>query len=238
MATQEIKFNPTNKLIEQHIISPQPARNYMPDWYKLLPAFRDGKFTDGAQDRTIKFCVPFADSLSFGYIQETWQDINISLNPLGPGIEEFKINYLEDPKIMDIRGKVEKSFFIPEDFYDFELVWHPAWVPELPKGYSALITHPLNRFDLPFYTLSGIVEHDTYTHSYPESNIPFLIKKGFTGVIPKGTPMYQIIPFKRDNWKSKKQKLDIQEQSNINEKIRSYPFGGYKKNHWVKKTFN
>ena len=238
MPIQEIKFNPVTRLIEQHVISPQPARNYIPEWYKTIPAFRDGKFTEGAVDKTIKMCVPFADSLSFGYIQETWQDITISINQINEDVEEFSFKYSEDPKIMGTRGKVEKSFSIPDEFYDFEVMWHPAWIPELPKGYSALITHPLNRIDLPFYTLSGIIEHDTYTSSYQESNLPFVIKKGFTGLIPKGTPMYQIIPFKRDEWQSTKQELDFQNQLKINERIKSYPFGGYKKHHWVKKIFN
>ena len=34
-------------------------------------------------------------------------------------------------------------------------------------------------------------------------NFPFFIKEGFTGLIPYGTPIVQIIPFKRDDWKSK-----------------------------------
>jgi hypothetical protein len=34
-------------------------------------------------------------------------------------------------------------------------------------------------------------------------NIPFFIKEGFSGVIPKGTPIAQVIPFKRESWTSK-----------------------------------
>jgi hypothetical protein len=30
--------------------------------------------------------------------------------------------------------------------------------------------------------------------------MPFFIKEGFSGVIPKGTPFAQLIPVKRENW--------------------------------------
>ena len=231
MAIQEIKFNPVTRLIEQHVISPQPARNYMPDWYKILPAFRDGKFTDGAQDKTIKLCVPFADSLSFGYIQETWQEINI-----GSKGEAFTFNFPTDPKIMSFRDSVP-DFEIPDQYYPYVFTWHSPSVSQLPKGYSALITHPLNRFDLPFLTLSGVMDCDTYNHSLEDSNLPFLLKKGFEGVIPIGTPMYQIIPFKREDWSSSKNEYDANKQIQHEQKIRRYFYGGYKKLHWKRKSF-
>jgi hypothetical protein len=237
MSIQEIRFNPVNKLVETSIVSPKPARNYMPEWYKNIPAFRDGKFVDGAVDKTIKMCSPFADAFSFGYIQETWQDIEIKLEAIDDYSAKFNFEFKENPSIMDIRGKIENSFSIPDGFYDMELVWHPVWVPELPEGYSALITHPLNRVDLPFYTLSGVVEHDTYTYALEGSNLPFLIKKGFSGIIPKGTPMYQVIPFKRDDWKSKTKEYSEDAQFESNKNIRSHIFGGYKKLNWKKKNF-
>jgi hypothetical protein len=34
-------------------------------------------------------------------------------------------------------------------------------------------------------------------------NFPFFLKENFSGVIPYGTPIVQVIPFKRENWKSK-----------------------------------
>jgi hypothetical protein len=237
MPMQEIKFNPVSKFVETSIISPKPARNYIPEWYKETPAFRDGKLVDGAVDKTIKMCSPFADAFGFGYIQETWQDIKITLEKIDQYATEFSFEFKETPNIMNTRGKMKNSFSIPDGFHDMELVWHPVWVPELPEGYSALITHPLNRVDLPFYTLSGVIEHDTYTSALEGSNLPFLIKKDFSGTIPKGTPMYQIIPFKRDDWESKIKEYDENAQFESNKKIRSYPFGGYKKLNWKKKNF-
>lgn len=219
---KEIKFNPVSKFAEKNIPYPKPARAYIPNWYKDTPAFKDGRQTE----KTIKTCPPFADAFGIGYIQETWQDIEIESGDIKT-----------KSSIFDKRGKVDNSFLIPNDYTDMEFVWHPGWTPELPEGYSALITHPINRVDLPFYTLGGVVEHDTYTQAMPGSNLPFLIKRDFYGIIPKGTPMYQIIPFKRDDWESLQNEYDKDVRSKITDPIASYALGGYKKLHWKKKNF-
>ena len=36
-----------------------------------------------------------------------------------------------------------------------------------------------------------------------EINVPFVIKNNFSGIIERGTPMFQVIPFKREKWDSK-----------------------------------
>lgn len=237
---EKIKFNPVDKLSELSVQPPKPARHYAPEWYKNIPAFRDGKISNGATQKTIKLCAPFADSLNLGYIQETWQEINIFLTDVDENNKQLDYKYPINPKIMDLRQNwpdIENSFSIPDQYYPFEFVWHPAWISELPEGYSALITHPLNRPDLPFHTLTGVVDNDSFSTSQSQSNLPFLLNKNFTGIIPIGTPMYQIIPFKRDDWKSSTEKYDEDRQIKDNQKIRRHLFHGYKKEHWHKKNF-
>ena len=219
---KSIEFNPVSNFAEEVVPYPKPARNYIPEWYRNIPAFRDGKGTE----KTIKMCSPFAESFAFGYIQETWEDINIISGDIG-----------ENTALIGKRKKVANSFSIPDEYTDVEFVWHPMWIPKLPDGYSALITHPINRVDLPFHTLSGVVEHDTYSQSTINSNLPFLMRKDFSGVIPKGTPMYQIIPFKRDDWQSSPNRYNKELQEASNSQIRSQSPGGYKKIHWKKKDF-
>jgi hypothetical protein len=236
-----IKFNPVSELTRLSVTSPKPAKEYTPEWYKKIPAFQNGKpsFNPevGITDRTIKMCMPFADSLSMGYIQETWQEINFSIEDRPDGNKAFNYHYPTKPDIAGIRNQGKQHFPISEEYHPFELTWHPVWIPELPKGYSVLITHPLNRPELPFLTLSGVIDCDTYTQSAEGSNLPFLLKKSFTGVIPVGTPMYQIIPFKRDAWTSESNEYDPEFQAHSTQKLRKFFWGGYKKEHWQKKTF-
>jgi hypothetical protein len=44
----------------------------------------------------------------------------------------------------------------------FLIKFHNLWIIEAPDGYAVLFTHPFNRFDLPFTTLTGLVDCDRY----------------------------------------------------------------------------
>jgi hypothetical protein len=113
-------------------------------------------------------------------------------------------------------------------------------MPKLPKGWSALITSPNNRFDLPFRATTGIVDSDLFygMSAGQGGNYPFYLNKGFEGIIPVGTPMYQIIPFKRENWKSTQLKYDEEDAIKKHTNIRRHFVSGYKKEYWQKKTFD
>lgn len=235
----KIEFNPVSKLSELTVPCPKPAKEYIPEWYKNIKAFHTEKpeFNDlGRSNRTVKMCVPFYDSFSSGYIQESWQDISIELNAKDDGTYNLSYHYPTDPPIMSLRQN-SSQINIDNSYYPLDLVWHPQWTPKLPKGYSALIISPLNRHDLPFYTLSGIVDFDSHFQSESGSNLPFLLKSNFTGIIKKGTPLYQIIPFKRERWNSIKNIFNEEENIKEVQKMRQYFWGAYKKIHWSKKEY-
>jgi len=63
-----------------------------------------------------------------------------------------------------------------------------------------LFIHPVNRTELPFHSLTGLVDTDKHPIII---NFPFFIKAGFVGTIPAGTPLIQAIPIKRDGWQMK-----------------------------------
>jgi hypothetical protein len=91
------------------------------------------------------------------------------------------------------------EFVSPEGYHEDHFHWWPNWGIELPKGYSLLVLSPINRYDLPFLTVGGIIDSDEYILP---GLTPFFIKKGFIGKIPAGTPFVQVIPFKREDWNS------------------------------------
>ncbi|MEY8880394.1 hypothetical protein [Donghicola sp. XS_ASV15] len=70
------------------------------------------------------------------------------------------------------------------------------WALEAPVGWDLLFTHPLNRTDLPFQTLSGRVSADRFTHGYVHFPAVWTYPE-FTGTLPKGTPVAQVIPVPR-----------------------------------------
>jgi hypothetical protein len=234
-----ISFNPTSELAYSATAYPEPAKEAKPEWYVSTKSFdnNDIEFDDkGNVNKTFKHCQPFADAFSMGYVQKTWQDISVSEIKTETGIA-LNCSYPTNPPIVGMRESSLNSIKIPEEYLDMELVWFPTWVPQVPKGYSVLITHPLNRFDLPFYTLSGVIDADTFTQASENSNLPFLLKKNFRGIIKKGTPMYQIIPFKRDSWTSSESEFNLKDQTKIVESVRQQFWGAYKTTYWAKKDF-
>lgn len=237
---KKILFNPVSREAELTVPAPRPSKEYAPEWFRSMKPFSGGslKFDDnGVPNKTAKLCSPFNDSFSLGYIQETWQDIYIEYQLQENGSKALRYHYPTGPDILQIRGNypviTSDNTFVQADF-----VWHPQWIPQLPSGWSAIITHPFNRHDLPFYTMTGVVESDSFTQSDEKSNLPFLLKEGFTGLIKKGTPMYQIIPVLREDWTSSVNKYDEDAQLRQSRRLRQHFWGGYKKYFWVKKNYN
>ena len=98
-----------------------------------------------------------------------------------------------------------------------------------------LLSHPFNRFDLPFTTLSGIIDADGIL---ARGNIPFFIKEGFEGIVKQGTPIFQIIPFKRENWNVEND-IRLKDRGKRNISLASRVIRGwYKDNIWHKKEYN
>lgn len=210
-----------------------PAQKNVPKWYKSIPIIREGDMTysdnGGVNNLTVKHCLPFYDAMTFGYQIVLPSDLRIKT-----GEESFEYNY---PTIQVIDHRDTKPAVpLPSEFVDSEFTWKMIWAPKTPKGYSCLITHPLNRTDLPFHTLSGIIDSDVFFHT-PHGNLPFYMRKNFDGIIKKGTPIAQVIPFKRDNWKSVHVEYDAKAVNNRNKTVLSVFRDFYKKFAYVKKIF-
>ena len=230
--SKDILFRPISKEAELLADPPKPAKSYFPQWYKDVPKMEPPMpNTDQIMMQpTMKSCMPFFDSFTAGYIQETWCDIVITYDKVSGPL----FNYPRGPEPVRLRGQVQMN--ISDEFYALDFTWNVAWFPRLPKGYSALFTQPFNRFDLPFQSTSGIVDADNFYHVLGGS-YPFLLKKGFEGIIPKGTPMYQIVPIKRDGWHSSKVEYDEVETLKRSAQMSSYFSGAYRKLFHVKKSF-
>ena len=216
----KIKFIPGSPEIGNSVECPIPSKNFIPEWYKNI---NPKNSISG-----IKRCMPFFDSLTSGYIQATWGNIFVES-------ENDKIAFYSDSSVPLFSSR-ETDVKTKEEFYNIEFTWQRPWSAFLPEGYSILITHPLNRMDLPFYTMSGIVDADKAIHT-SVGNIPFFIKNGFIGIIPKGTPMFQIIPIKRETWNLEKSSYS-KEFWDKKQEERNNELDYYKKKFWTKKSFS
>lgn len=217
-----------------HLEHPLPSKNYMPDWYKNTPRF-SGPFNkpvlkaDGV-NKTVKLCVPFLDTMLAGYTVELWQDIEVTQTDGAP-----IINWQSTPQVAEVRVPTAiMTMPVPEGHGQNQYSWKSPYSFKTPKGYSCLITHPFNRFDLPFTTLSGIVDTDDVMG---QGSIPFYLKDSFNGIIPKGTPIFQILPFKRDEWKSSYNE-ELNELGTKNSILSNRVLSGwYRDSTWKKKKY-
>jgi hypothetical protein len=60
----------------------------------------------------------------------------------------------------------------------------------------------------------------------------------WTGVIPEGTPIVQVIPFKRDAWNSEKgTKKNIIKNDQTLRKLKVLLYNSYKRQFWTRKEY-
>jgi hypothetical protein len=211
-----------------------PAKNNIPDWYKKIPKWKNNKmFNENMQTNpTVKLCVPFLDCFINGYFITLPYDIHVLKNENAPTVTWP--NSVKNPP--GIRENVAHENLVPEGHYPIEFTWNYCVAYKIPKGYSALFTHPLNRNELPFTTLSGIIDGGIVMSAH--GNAPFYIKKNFEGIIPQGTPIAQLILFRQEDWKSKQNKDLIKIGQIHNDSGQNVFFGWYKKTFWKKKNYD
>lgn len=201
MDSKIIQFYPWSSVHKEWNPLAPAKRNIAPYWKEMPLYHNNGDFDRarrGEANRSnvflsIKHCMPYLDAMIAGYHYLLHTDVYVKINE--EGIPEISWNSEHEPA----GERILKEMPVPHGHYQAHFGWQMHWGFQVPDGYSVLITHPLNRNDLPFTTTSGIVDNDVYPLP---GNISFHIKDNFSGVIPAGTPIMQIIPIKRENWSS------------------------------------
>lgn len=211
-----------------------PAKLSIPKWYTETkpPERKLSRIKTAPNQPNFRLCYPFLDTLTTGYVSLLPVDIAFEKTDTFPNITWPKESEFYPVNLR--KGDADKTIPVPEGHNPQHFAWTSPNAIKLPEGYSALITHPLNRYDLPFTTLSGIIDGNYAMH---QGSIPVFFKENFEGVIPRGTPIFQIIPFKSENWTST---LDpnLVKEANINKKVsESTIIGWYKNNHWKRKLY-
>ncbi len=177
---------------------PRPARQALPDWLRAMPSETPAASLEGAAVRTVKHCPPFLDALSLGIMIPLAADLHFDAGA---------VSWDWDPPVLpDTRlSRAPVGLHLPEQTtgapyrlaVNSVLKFMNFWTLETPPGWSLLFTHPLNREELPFRTLSGQVDADLFRDGYV--HFPALwLDRDFTGTLPAGTPIAQVIALPRD----------------------------------------
>lgn len=212
---------------------PLPIKKLLPEWYRVSETTFTGP--DGNQANGLKKCIPFLDAMLSGYALTLPVDVFVSENE--DGTLDVKWNSPDEFKelIHERPHKSAEKLPRPAGHHPNHLAWRGNWGFKTPRGWSVLVTHPLNRFDLPFTTTSGIIDSDEYSTS---GNLPFFLKTGFTGIIPAGTPIAQLIPVKRAAWQHVPNNNGLQHLEKLQGDTVRTPGKSYKKLFWQRKSYD
>jgi hypothetical protein len=164
------------------------------------------------------------DGLTAGYILKLWTDIFVKKDEFGRQTVSWSVTR---PVLEAWPAHQSSLYEIPEGFNKTIYKNLHGWIIETPKDYSCLVIHPVGYQNLPIRTITGVVDTDTLKTI---ANAPFLIRDDFEGVIPKGTPMAQIIPFKRDSWKMEVDFITEEERRSRYDRLYSTLKSAYGKN--------
>jgi hypothetical protein len=214
---------------------PVPAKKMIPQWYKDGETFYVEHSGHGQEPSPgLKTCIPFLDILTAGYFLITPFDIFVGKKEDGSLSIEWNAPETWQDFINQRPHASGATIPRPAGHLDGHFVWSNKWGWKTPRGYSTIVTHPFNRSDLPFTTMSGFMDSDKISVN---GNVPFFLKEGFSGVIPAGTPYAQIIPVKRKAWKmiDSPENIDLVKKQNV--KINGEK-AYYKKRSWVRKDYS
>jgi len=218
----QIIFTNTGGVPEEY--SPKPATASVPDWYKDLPSYMGGEKKptgEGSTTGTIKRCMPVFDAIVGGYVLYTNVDVWVSQRDGKPWFEwpsfgPIQFHPVEQAPNHPNRNGHRESY--PK--------WINPWAIQTPPGYSVLFVQPMHRESV-FTILPGVVDTDQYNAPV---NFPFVLNNvNYEGLIPAGTPMAQVIPFKRESWEmSLGTQEDFEKQNKTTIRLRTRFFDSYK----------
>ena len=206
MFSRKIKFIASKEYIDATKIFPEPSKLNIPLWFKELKHSETNK--------TVKGCMPFLDTLTTGYTIKMPIDYYISHNFKKEGerytegytrlnnYKDINLNIKGESEIHSVEQLGTKCPFVNKNKnLPFYKILNP-WLIKTPPGYSCLFLPPMNNGDDRFSIIPGIVDTDGLDQ---EVNFPIIINGDKYPVlettIKAGTPLVQVIPFKREEWK-------------------------------------
>lgn len=228
-----IKFIARNKKIFTLQQKPIPAKSYMPEWFKKMALYHPEKkltISSATNNMTIKKCPPYVDVLQAGYYVQLHTDVFMTQQD-----ENYQIDWKVKDNPFELHGENSTLIEAPNGYHSHVIKYLWGVIPKLPKGYSLLVIHPQAHQNLPFKTVPAIVDCDTLTFNF---TLPVWVSKSYEGIVKKGTPIAQIIPFKRDSWISSYKAYIDDEYDLLQQKdYASTLIDRYRNKYWHKKSY-
>lgn len=177
---------------------PTPAKAALPSWLKQMPP-RAASAVHQRAIRTVKQCPPFVDAMSHGFMMPLPCDVRVE------GDGQFAWEWPRPELTVPAHPRAPLSFHVPEQIAGSPLAdggraalkFNSFWTIELEPGWSLMAVHPINRDDLPFRLITGLVDADRFNEV--GINFPAIwAQPSFRGVLPRGTPIAQCFAVPRE----------------------------------------
>lgn len=237
--SKKIVFKALSERDYNIFLKPYPASQNIPDWWKKeTPYIISGDNPTGSKvivknyesNASFKKCTPMLDAITSGYIVPLWADVQVRQVNGFPSI-----TWQTKRTIFQTHGQSAQNVLPPLGYSNNVFKYLNTWIPKTPKGYSVLVTAPFGHRNLPFHAVPAIIDSDRSTLDIVP---PMWLKEGFEGIIEKGTPLFQITPFKRESWKAEFEhfsgdEFELSQEINFNGTIVNH----YIKNVWSKKNY-
>ena len=174
------------------IAEPVPARSELPEWFRQLPGVDRDHLAATNDGLTVKRCLPFLDALGTGWIIPLAATVRLEVSDDGKHVDagwEFDRTMVSNHSAFQVAGNP----YEPRPPMKF----HNYWTVRTAPGWSSLFVPALNRPNGIVELLSGVVDTDAFETPV---NFPFVATAADgVHVLPKGTPLVQVIPFRRDD---------------------------------------
>jgi|TARA_B110001454_G_C12678267_1_gene416802 hypothetical protein len=205
---------------------PVLAQRVKPDWWKRM---RVQELVQGQHVHTIRACPAMDDWTKMGWYLLANRDIGV-INGNNPtddddvkfttmDFEGLSYNSSTHPhsQMGNVFNYMEPHEAPIKDAFKMKNPWNIV----TPKGYSCFYLDPFLHQNKFFKTWQGIIDTDSFNKNIDNAQIIFYPVVSHSFIIKKGTPLCQIIPFKRDEWKGSYQLRDHEEYMKVESNITS-----------------
>jgi len=210
---------------------PVLAKTVQPEWWKTLKVGMD---VHGKRITTVRACPAMDDWLKMGWYLVANRDMEVNC---GVGTDSDSTEFYTKDKndgyaspshnhtqmgnafeYMGTHGPVNDAFKMRN-----------PWNIVTPSGYSCFYLDPFLFQNQYFATWQGIIDTDTFNSNMDNAQIIFYpkVQKSFT--IKEGTPLCQVVPFKREEWNASYMQFDHQTFQENRSSVTTHLDGKYAK---------
>lgn len=113
-----------------------PAKNYLPDWWRNLPAPDKNEF---APKKNMRHCAGFTDYYKHSFVLPLWSDLDLEIG--AKGTEEYRWQYADQRSDIETHSfKQRGDFFSDLDFLHLKLI--SPWFLRTKKNVNFLWSEP------------------------------------------------------------------------------------------------